>query len=165
MAKIRWAICMPSAWRRPLPSFAIGSRRSIWTSAARRRPVDYKSIVKLYIRPQLGKLKVADLRHADVEKLHRDVAKHAPIRANRTVAVLSKMISLAIKWEIRADNPAKGIERSPENRREKFLKPSEIVAIAVALQAHPEKTSANPGSALSENQQRWVRNPDCWPII
>ena len=104
---------------------------------------DYASILKLHIRPKLGKIKVADLRHKDVEKLHREVAATAPYRANRAVAVLSKMMSLAIKWEMRADNPARGIERAPEERRECFLTPAEIAKLAEALIAHPERTSAN----------------------
>ena len=104
---------------------------------------DYKSILRLYIRPQLGKMRVADLRHSDVEKLHRSIAKTAPYRANRAVAVLSKMLSLAVKWEMRSDNPAKGIERAPEERRERFLSPAEIGRLADALTAHKEKVSVN----------------------
>lgn len=104
---------------------------------------EYKSILKLYIRPQLGKIKVADLRHADVEKLHATVAKRAPYRANRAVAVLSKMLSLAIKWEMRTDNPAKGIERAPEHKRERYLSPAEIARLGDALREVKEKASAN----------------------
>lgn len=43
---------------------------------------DYKGILKLYVRPELGKLKVADVRHADIERLHARIAKKAPYRAN-----------------------------------------------------------------------------------
>ena len=38
----------------------------------------------------------------------------APYRANRTVALLSKIFSLAIKWEEVTENPTKGIERNPD---------------------------------------------------
>ena len=112
----------------------------------KRRPAtqtDYKGILKLYIRPTLGKLKVADLRHTDVERLHTAVAKKAPYRANRTVAVLSKMLSLAVKWEMRTDNPARGIERAPEHKRERFLSAAEIARLGVALAESKEKSSAN----------------------
>ncbi len=104
---------------------------------------DYKSILRLYIRPQLGATRVADVRHSDVEKLHRSIAKTAPYRANRAVAVLSKMLSLAVKWEMRTDNPARGIERAPEEKRERFLSPAEIGRLADALSAHKETTSVN----------------------
>jgi len=105
--------------------------------------VDYRSILRLYIRPELGKIKVADLRYADVERLHARVAKTRPYRANRTVAVLSKMMALAVKWEMRTDNPARGIERAPEQKRERFLSPAEIARLADALAAAPEGRSAN----------------------
>ncbi len=104
---------------------------------------DYKSILRLYVRPQLGTKRVTDVRHADVEKLHRTIAKTAPYRANRTVAVLSKMLSLAVKWEMREDNPARGIERAAEERRERFLSPVEIGRLADALSAHKEKVSVD----------------------
>lgn len=113
---------------------------------AKRRPAtqtDYRSILRLHIRPALGKMKVADLRHADVERLHRRIAATAPYQANRTIAVLSKMLSLAVKWEMRADNPAKGIERAPEEKRERFLSPTEIGRLAGVLLGHRERTSAN----------------------
>ena len=113
---------------------------------SRRRPStqrDYRSILRLYVRPALGKMKVADVRHTDIERLHASISKTAPYRANRTVAVLSKMMALAVKWEMRSDNPVIGIERAPEEKRERFLTPAEIARLSEALAAHPERTSAN----------------------
>jgi integrase len=91
----------------------------------------------------LGKLKVADVRHADIERLHAKMAKTAPYRANRAAAVLSKMLSLAVKWEMRTDNPARGIERAPEQKRERFLSPAEIARLGEALANVKEKASAD----------------------
>ena len=55
-----------------------------------------ESLIRQWIRPELGNKRVADLRHADVEKLHRKItAKGVPIRANRAAALLSKMFSLS----------------------------------------------------------------------
>ncbi len=102
---------------------------------------DYGSILRGHILPSLGKVKVADLRHADVEKLHRKIAATAPYRANRAVSVLSKMLSLAVKWEMRDDNPVPGVERAPEEKRERFLTPAEIAKLGEALVKHPEKAS------------------------
>ncbi len=105
--------------------------------------VDYASILRLYVRPELGTRKVAEVRHADIERLHRRIAATAPYRANRTVAVLSKMFNLAVKWELRSDNPAKGIERAQEEKRERFLAPAELTRLAEAMANHNQKTSAN----------------------
>jgi integrase len=112
----------------------------------RKRPAtarDYAALLRDIIRPAIGKIKVVDLRHADVERMHHGIVDRAPYRANRAVAVLSKMLSLAVRWEMRPDNPARGIERAPEERRERYLTPAEIARLGEALAAHPERTSAN----------------------
>ena len=104
---------------------------------------DYRSIMRLYIRPNLGKLRLGEVRHRDIEALHRKVAEQKPYRANRTVAVLSKMFSLAVKWDLVAANPAPGIERAPETKRERFLTPAEIARLAAVLDAHKDRARAN----------------------
>ena len=112
----------------------------------RKRPAtarDYAALLRDIIRPAIGKIRVVDLRHADVERMHHGIVERAPYRANRAVAVLSKMLSLAVRWEMRPDNPARGIERAPEERRERYLIPAEIARLGEALAAHPERTSAN----------------------
>jgi integrase len=53
------------------------------------------------------------------------------------------MFSLAIKWEMRPDNPAKGIERNPEQRRDRFLSGDELARLTEALADHSEQQSAN----------------------
>ena len=77
---------------------------------------DYSSLMRLYIRPRFGKVTVTALRHAEIAALHREIAKRAPYRANRMLAVLSTMMGLAIKEGWRADNPTRGIERANEER-------------------------------------------------
>ncbi|MBC7635469.1 MAG: integrase arm-type DNA-binding domain-containing protein, partial [Acetobacteraceae bacterium] len=104
---------------------------------------EYLNIIKVWIRPEIGAMKTAELRHTDVERLHRKIAKTRPYRANRTIAVLSKMMSLAVKWELRSDNPVRGIERAPEEKRSRFLTPGEIGRLAEVLAVHPEKNSCN----------------------
>lgn len=104
---------------------------------------DYKSLLRLYIIPELGKTRVADVRHSDIERLHARVAKKAPYRANRAVAVLSKMFNLSVKWEMRTDNPCRGIERAPEEKRERFLSPAEIERLAGVLATYKERGTAN----------------------
>lgn len=95
------------------------------------------------ILPRLGNMKVRDVRHADVDRLHREVTKRAPVRANRVVAVLSKMFALAVKWDWRIDNPVRGIERNPEARRTRHLSTEEIARLADTLNRCPESASAN----------------------
>ncbi|MGH7032494.1 MAG: tyrosine-type recombinase/integrase, partial [Stellaceae bacterium] len=94
------------------------------------------------IRPRLGSKKVAEVAHTDIEALHRKL-RATPYRANRVVALLSKMFALSVKWGMRPDNPARGIERYQEHRRERYLRPDEIARLGAALDAHPNQQSAN----------------------
>ncbi|MGD0432097.1 MAG: tyrosine-type recombinase/integrase [Acetobacteraceae bacterium] len=105
---------------------------------------DYAAIIQRYIRPYLGAKKVASEQLSqDLETLHRRIAETAPYMANRVLAVASKMFAQAIRWNMRSDNPARGVPKSPEHRREKFLTPAEIARLSEALAAHPERVSAN----------------------
>ena len=75
------------------------------------------------LRKLWGGRAVEEITHADVDALHRRVGRSAPYMANRLVALLSRMFGLAVRWGWRADNPAKGIERNQEMKRQRFLTP------------------------------------------
>jgi integrase len=112
----------------------------------KRRPAtkrDYLSILNIYVRPKLSRTKVADLVHSDIDLLHREISRRAPYRANRTVAVISRMMNLAMTWGWRVDNPARGIERAPEVKRNRFLSAVELVRLTRVLRSHSERASAN----------------------
>ena len=52
------------------------------------------ALLRVYILPALGSRKLAAITAADIARLHRDLGGH-PAQANRIVALLSKMCSLA----------------------------------------------------------------------
>jgi integrase len=59
---------------------------------------------------------------------------------------VSKMFSLALRWNMRPNNPvnpAKGIERNPEIKRKRYLTADELARILKALATHTDKQSAN----------------------
>lgn len=87
-------------------------------------------------------MKVAEVKFADIDRLYQSL-KENPFRANRVVALLSKMLSLSIRWEMRSDNPASGVERFPEEPRGRYLKPEESLVLAKALAEHPDQDSAD----------------------
>lgn len=101
------------------------------------------SLINQWVRPELGTLRIADVKHSQIDRLHRKVSERRPYRANRLVALLSKMFALAVKWELRTDNPAKGVERNQEERRERYLSGAEIDRLMVALDSHEDQTQAN----------------------
>lgn len=100
------------------------------------------SIILRIIRPELGAEKVADIRFRDIDQLHQKHRK-TPYAANRIVALLSKMFNLAIRWEWRTDNPARGIERFSEESKIRFLDLDEIRRLLQACDDHGNQVAAN----------------------
>jgi integrase len=94
--------------------------------------------------PHLGRRRVDAVRRVDVEALHRAITKcGTSTRANRTLALLSTMFSLAVRWELCTVNPCKGDEKNREHRRERYLTGEELGRLMAALAAHPHQRSAN----------------------
>jgi integrase len=104
---------------------------------------NYAAAIKNVVLPRLGRLKVAEVAFEDISALHRAVSQTAPIQANRIVAQLSSMFSLAIRWKWRTDNPVKGVELNHEEGRERYLRPDELSRLAAALDSSPDKQAAN----------------------
>jgi hypothetical protein len=90
------------------------------------------SMLKNYIRPALRSKRVNSVRRRDIERLHQSL-KATPYRANRVLALLSKMFSLAVQWDWRADNPCKGIKKFREEKRDRWLKTGELRRLTDAL--------------------------------
>lgn len=117
----------------------------------KRAELDYRRIIERTVRPELGALKVAEATYADIDRMHRKLTKTslrkktggAPYAANRAVAIASKMFALAIRWGMRADNPAKGIERNPEQPRRRYLSGEELRRLTAALATHRSRPAAD----------------------
>ncbi len=130
---------------RAAPTVAELCERYLTEHASRKRTEkDDRSMVERIIRPQLGSRKVASITFADIDALHRKATTaNGPYAANRLVALLSKMFSLAIRWEMRPDNPAKGVERNAEERRYRYLSGDDLRRLTEALAVHPSQIAAN----------------------
>ncbi len=110
-----------------------------------KRPASVKNDQSMLVRvilPRLGKVKAAAVTRRDVEVVHNGL-RSTPYFANRVLALLSKMFSLAVAWGWRADNPAKGIPRFPEDKRERWLNADELTRLWSVLEEHPNHRSAN----------------------
>ncbi len=131
---------------REAPTMASLADRYLAEHATRKRERSAKedaSLLRQLIVPKLGKLRVAAVRRTEIEAFHREVTKATAVRANRALSLLTKMFNLAIGWEIRTDNPCKGIQRNHEDKRERYLTPAELERLMAALARHPNQTSAN----------------------
>ena len=103
---------------------------------------DDAGMLRNIILPKLGKLKVTGVERRDIEELHGKL-KDMPYRANRVLALLSKMMNLAIDWGWRADNPCRRIPRFQEEKRDRWLSTDELERLCMALDKHPNQVSAN----------------------
>jgi integrase len=112
-------------------------RKKPWTQKS------YRQQMAADILPVMRRLKVAAVTYAEVDRLHRDIGKRAPIHANRVLALLSKMFSLAIRWGWRPDNPCRGIERNQEQKRRRYLSGDELARLTSALAGHRDQQAAN----------------------
>ncbi|MEQ1711096.1 MAG: Arm DNA-binding domain-containing protein, partial [Hyphomicrobium sp.] len=94
----------------------------------------YRMLFEKLIVPGIGSRLVKELTFGDVERLHHS-RRSTPFQANRAVAVLSKMMSWAIRAGYRPDrqNPCKGLERFRERRRQRFLSEVELSALGAAI--------------------------------
>lgn len=90
--------------------------------------------IRLSIRPRLGWIPLTELERKDIARLHQSLADK-PYKANRVVALLSKMINLAQEWEILPDgkNPCRHIRKYKEVAKERYLSKEEIVRLNEAL--------------------------------
>jgi integrase len=112
----------------------------------RKRPAtrrDYIQQLRVDIVPALGRMKVATVSYTDIDILHRRISARAPTHANRVLALLSRMFSLAIRWGMRTDNPVKGVERNQEHKRHRYLTGAELARLTAALDELRDQGAAN----------------------
>jgi integrase len=105
----------------------------------------YRGMLDKHVRPFFGKhIKVRDVGYSDIDALHRKITKTGSTYvANRCCALLSKMFSLAIKWEWCEKNPCLGIERNPESKRRRYLSSDELKRLTAALAKHSDREFVN----------------------
>jgi integrase len=131
---------------RAAPSVADLCARFLEDYVPRKSPAtqrDYRQQIAADILPALGEMKVAAVTFADVDSLHRKVTKRAPTHANRVLALLSRMFTMAIRWGMRTDNPVKGIERNAEGKRQRYASGAELARLFTALAELRDQGAAN----------------------
>ena len=93
---------------------------------------EYRLQAAKHLRPSLGDRKAADVSRADIDRMVR--ALPGPTH-NRVLAFASRLFRLFETWGWRPQgaNPCRGIERAREDPRDRVLEPSELAALAAAL--------------------------------
>lgn len=92
-------------------------------------------VLRLYLRPALGRRKLAEIGLRDIADLHHAMCRK-PVQANRSISLISKILNLAERWGLRPlnSNPCRGIDRFPEKRRERFLSGAELARLGAVLE-------------------------------
>lgn len=103
---------------------------------------DDMSKIKNIILKKYGHLRVDAVTTFDLQKLHSELHK-TPIKANRTIALLSTMFNFAIQWGWRSDNPAKGIKKYKEHKRYRWLNDEEVQRLLTSLNNYHNQNVAN----------------------
>ena len=94
-----------------------------------------KRLIAKVLLPAFGRIKVREIMREDISSLHASMGDR-PYEANRTLALLSKLFSLAELWGLREDatNPCRHVKRFKEMRRERLLSEQELARLGSALQ-------------------------------
>jgi integrase len=105
--------------------------------AVKRKPRTFQAydvLLRKHIVPAIGGARIAEVRRADVARLHSRMSG-APGAANRTIALVSAIWNWAARRQIVSfdANPAKGLERNRETRSERFLTTNEFARLGSAL--------------------------------
>lgn len=125
-----------------------------------------QSRIDAHVLPLLGKRTVASLTTADLERFMHDVADGKTHRrehlgraravrvvrggmgtASRTVGLLGAILAYAVKVGMRSDNPAHGVLRPADGKRERRLSADEYAALAKGLEK-----AAQPGEPREDGK-------------
>ena len=111
---------------------------------------EYQRAVEHYINPILGRQKIVDLIRTDVVRFHHQF-RDRPSQANRSLAVLSKMMNLAEGWGLRLDgsNPTRHVNKYREVKREPYLSGEELQRLGAVLADARANLSESPFAIIA----------------
>lgn len=123
---LRSQACMSDLWARFERDYLPQRKPTVQTAYGR-----YWTNV---LRPRFGTKSVKEVSRSDVDKWHKSM-KDTPYDANRRLALLSRLMSLAEAWEMRdqGTNPCRYVQRFKEQPRSRYLSSHELKAIGQSL--------------------------------
>ncbi len=89
-------------------------------------------------------VKISEITKIQVQKLHEQISdEHGKYQANRLLSCLKTIYNRAIEWGWHGTNPAVGIKKNREIKRDRFLQKSELRQFFDALQKEPNINARN----------------------
>ncbi|MGZ8174930.1 MULTISPECIES: tyrosine-type recombinase/integrase [Methylobacter] len=114
------------------------NRRGAYLSEKTKR--SYRYDFNLYLS-KWGKRQLSIFKDTDFSKLHTEIGKEHPTTANRVMAMASSLFGYATERKFfRGLNPAQGIKKFPETKRDRFLQSDELPAFFKSLADEPNDT-------------------------
>jgi integrase len=96
---------------------------------------------ELHLAKPLGAKKLSVIDRSDLAAIHSAITRAGkPTTANRVLALVSSVFGWASSYGLWEGNPAKGIRRNAERKRDRFLQPAELPRFFKALNAEPNDT-------------------------
>jgi integrase len=122
--------------------------------------------LELHILPSIGHLRLSQIDRPLLIKLHSSL-RDTPIAANRSLALASHIFSMSEKWGIApsGSNPCRGIDRFPENERERFLSEDELIGLGETLRVAASGYQTVDWSTYSRADGFTRRSPEDWRAI
>lgn len=116
---------------------------------------DARQVLVVHALPKFGKTRILDFRPDDIRRIHGDARDRVgPYQANRLLAALSKIFSLAIEQQVRVTNPCKGVRKFPEDERWRNLSTEEVRRLLEACDRCPYEDGANATSGHLANPSK-----------
>ncbi|WP_244544046.1 tyrosine-type recombinase/integrase [Bosea lupini] len=95
-----------------------------------RSAAEYQQLLDKDVIPRMGERRVDEITRPEVGVLLDDVAKRAPVVANRVMSVISSVFSWAVSEGLAKENPVRGLKkRGTEAPKERHLDAEEIRAL------------------------------------
>jgi integrase len=114
------------------------NRRGAYLSDKTKR--SYRYDFDLYLAKWSNR-QLSIFKDTDFGKLHTEIGKEHPTTANRVIAMVSSLFGYAAERKLfKGINPAQGIKKFPENKRDRFLQSDELPAFFKALAEEPNNT-------------------------
>jgi len=115
-----------------------------WAKLNKRSWMDDESRLRREIGELIGQKKLQEVTTRDVMLVHSCVyQKNSAATANRYLALLSKLFSLASQWGHIEKNPARGVQKYREaGPRHRWLSGEELKRFLVALEAESDRSTS-----------------------
>jgi integrase len=97
------------------------------------------SLWRAHISPVFGRARLSTISEERVRRWHAGIA--APYSANRALSLLATLMAFAVRHRLVVENPAAGVQRHPEHRRDRALSLEQLHRLLAYLEEQEDLAS------------------------